>query len=73
MSFVNTKITSKHCDAMIFFLETQGIIYHFKGNYRSRMFLISFFIWQEYLEMYAYSLLIFLLPNSSDSRNLNKK
>ena len=33
MSHVNTEITSKHCDAMIFFPHTQGTIYHFKGNH----------------------------------------
>ena len=47
MPFVNTEITSKHCDAMIFFPRTQMIIYYFKDDYGSRMFfakvLIPFF------------------------------
>ena len=43
MSFVNTKIISKHCDAMIFFPHTQRVIYHFKDNYGSRMFFMKGF------------------------------
>ena len=38
MSFVNTEITSKHCDAMVFFPHTQKIIYHFKDNYFKDVF-----------------------------------
>ena len=43
MSLVNTEIASKHCDAMTFFPHTQRIIYHFKDNYRSRMFFTKVF------------------------------
>ena len=43
MSFVNTKITLKHCDAMIFFPHTQRIIYQFKDNYGSMMFFTKVF------------------------------
>ena len=61
MSFVDTKITSKHCDAMIFFSHTQG-----KGSFTifrinmdpgcfSRKFLISFFICHGYHDLDAYS------------------
>ena len=59
MYFVNTKITLKHGDAMIFFPHSQQIIYHFKDNNRSRMFftkfLIPFFICQGSPKMHAYS------------------
>ena len=59
MSFVNMEITSKQCDALIFFPNTQGTIYHFEDNYRSRMFstkaINPIHICQGYCEMHSLS------------------
>ena len=77
MSLVNTKITSKHCDAMIFSPHTQGSFTILRmimdlGCF-SRKSLIPLFICHGYHEMHAYSKAIFLLPKSVGSPNLNTK
>ena len=38
MPFINTEVTSKQCDALIFFPLTQIIICNFEDNYKLWMF-----------------------------------
>ena len=75
MPHVNTEITSKHCDAMIFFPHTQGAIYHFKGNHWSRMFFTKAFnsIFQYAKDISKCVHIHFLLSNNAGSPNLNTK